>query len=435
MNKNIAKELNHFSLPLVANNFFSILISSLLAAIIGRISINAIAATEVVNTFIYSLIGILGVGSLSFNIYSSRIRLSDPEMFKNFFKSIIQLNLMIGGLSTVIIVFFSHYFLEILYGFQNDVLKITVIYAQVSAFQVLFNMLIFSLSNQMKVKKQTKNILMIGIMGSMFQIVSSIFLVYFVFDNNEYSVVGIGLANTCTQFFEMCCYLFILREDLKDLYSTESSQKLFLLKKSMPLFAQEILEGSIFNVGVTALLARLGIVSFSAYSVCRRLVDLCLTPMFMYCNGVVVLTGEYMAEKNKNKLLNLPFIALIIILIIYLIIAAILYIIRPLSIAFFTNKPEIIERASSILLLVLFTSIAQPFFEVAKFNLQAVGKEKIALVITGAVNLLIFGVLIYLKQSSELNLKTILLLLSCNYLVLYIIFTLFYRLEINKTIH
>ena len=101
----------------------------------------------------------------------------------------------------------------------------------------------------------------------------------------------------------MCCYLFILREYLKDLYSTESSQKLFLLKKSMPLFAQEILEGSIFNVGVTALLARLGIVSFSAYSVCRRLVDLCLTPMFMYCNGVIVLTGEYIAEKNKKKLL------------------------------------------------------------------------------------------------------------------------------------
>lgn len=96
----------------------------------------------------------------------------------------------------------------------------------------------------------------------------------------------------------MCCYLFILREDLKDLYSTESSQKLFLLKKSMPLFAQEILEGSIFNVGVIALLARLGIVSFSAYSVCRRLVDLCLTPMFMYCNGVVVLTGRLYGRKK-----------------------------------------------------------------------------------------------------------------------------------------
>ena len=238
MNKNIAKELNHFSLPLVANNFFSILISSLLAAIIGRISINAIAATEVVNTFIYSLIGILGVGSLSFNIYSSRIRLSNPEMFKNFFKSIILLNLMIGGLSTVIIVFFSRYFLEILYGFQNDILTIAVIYAQVSAFQILFNMLIFSLSNQMKVKKQTKNILMIGITGSIFQIVSSLFLVYFVFNNNEYSVVGIGLAITCTQFFEFCCYLFILREDLKELYSIKSSNKLFLLKKSIPLFAQ-----------------------------------------------------------------------------------------------------------------------------------------------------------------------------------------------------
>lgn len=89
-------------------------------------------------------------------------------MFKNFFKSIILLNLMIGGLSTVIIVFFSRYFLEILYGFQNDILTIAVIYAQVSTFQILFNMLIFSLSNQMKVKKQTKNILMIGITGSIF---------------------------------------------------------------------------------------------------------------------------------------------------------------------------------------------------------------------------------------------------------------------------
>lgn len=121
---------------------------------------------------------------------------------------------------------------------NNSGLTIAVIYAQVSAFQILFNMLIFSLSNQMKVKKQTKNILMIGITGSIFQIVSSLFLVYFVFNNNEYSVVGIGLANTCTQFFEFCCYLFILREDLKELYSIKSSNKLFLLKKSIPLFAQ-----------------------------------------------------------------------------------------------------------------------------------------------------------------------------------------------------
>ena len=176
MNKNIARELNHFSLPLVANNFFSILISSLLAAIIGRISINSIAATEVVNTFIYSLIGILGVGSLSFNIYSSRIRKSNPEMFKNFFKSIIQLNVLIGGISTVLVIFFSHYFLEILYGFRNEILTIAVIYAQISAFQIMFNMIIFSLSNQMKVKKQTKNILAIGVVGSIFQIVISLFL-------------------------------------------------------------------------------------------------------------------------------------------------------------------------------------------------------------------------------------------------------------------
>lgn len=155
----------------------------------------------------------------------------------------------------------------------------------------------------------------------------------------------------------------------------------------------------------------------------------------MYCNGVVVLTGEYMTEKNKKKLLNLPIIALIIILVFYVIIGTILYVIRPLSIAFFSNKPEIIETASSILIIVLFTSLAQPFFEVAKFNLQAIGKEKLALIITGVVNLFVLGVLIYLKQANQLNLVTILLMLACNYLVLYILFTIFYRLEIKKIVH
>lgn len=133
-------------------------------------------------------------------------------------------------------------------------------------------------------------------------------------------------------------------------------------------------------------------------------------------------------------MLNLPIIALLIILFFYTIIATVLYVIRPLSIAFFTNKPEVIETASSILLIVLFTSLAQPFFEVAKFNLQAVGKEKLALAITGVVNLFVFGVLIYLKQANGLNLIIILLMLACNYLVLYILFTIFYRLEIKKIV-
>ncbi|MGX7418202.1 MATE family efflux transporter [Carnobacterium gallinarum] len=434
MNKNIAKELNQFSLPLVANNLFAILIGSLLAAIIGRISVNAIAATEVVNTFIYSMIGVLGVGTLSFNIYSSRVRLSDPLAFKDYFKSIIQLNMIIGLIFTSLIMLFSSYFLKVLYGFQNDVLTIGVFYAQISSVQILLNMLIFSLSNQMKVKKQTRNILLIGMIGSIFQVVSSLFLVYVVFKNNDYSILGISFANTGTLLLEVCCYFFVLRKDIVALVPIKGSKKLFLLRKSIPLFAQELLEGSIFSVGVTALLSRLGVVSFAAYSVCRRLVDLCLAPMFMYCNGIVVLTGEYIAEKDKKKLLSLPIVGLTLILSIYIGMALVLYLFRPVSIAFFTNKPAIIEKASSILSIVLFTSLTQPFFEVAKMNLQAIGKEKLTLMITGVVNLLILGVLLSLNQSVGLDLTVILFLLASNYLILYVLFTVFYRVEIKKNI-
>lgn len=53
--KKVFKQLNVFSLPLIFNQF-NIIITTLLATIIGRISMNAIASTEVVDNFLYCLI-------------------------------------------------------------------------------------------------------------------------------------------------------------------------------------------------------------------------------------------------------------------------------------------------------------------------------------------------------------------------------------------
>ncbi|CRH23253.1 conserved hypothetical protein [Carnobacterium maltaromaticum] len=53
---------------------------------------------------------------------------------------------------------------------------------------------------------------------------------------------------------------------------------------------------------------------------------------------------------------------------------------------------------------------------------------------TGIVNFLFFR-LIYFKQTDELNLSISLITLACNYLTLYILFTIFYRLEIKNIVH
>ena len=81
------QDINSFSLPLILNNIFNLLISMVLTSIVGRISTGAIVSNEIIDTLNYAILGIAGVGTLIFNIESSKVRLVNKNDFFDWFKS------------------------------------------------------------------------------------------------------------------------------------------------------------------------------------------------------------------------------------------------------------------------------------------------------------------------------------------------------------
>lgn len=427
----IARELNLFAVPLIINNLMSSLIGILFSSFTGHISTNAIFITGTIDTFIYALIGILGVGTLSFNIYSSRVRDSDTILFNDFFRSIIELNGLIGLIALIFIFIFGEFLLTTLFHFNEKILVIGKLYLFIVSFKLIFSMLIFAFSNQLKIYKKTKEILVIGVLTSLFQLGLSYFLIFHFF-KSDYRILGIALSTTLATFFTLCAHLLVIRAELKLLLTTKSTQKKFLFLKSIPLFIQEIIEGSVISVLITSLLAQYGALFYSSYMLCRYLTDICLTPMFMYCNGLVVLIGEKIQHVKKKELLLLPQITRQIVLFIYCMLISIMFLFKNQFFLIFTKDSNLIDRAVAIFLLVIFIEGTKPIYEVNKYSLQSFGYEKLALTITCFNNLLFITILLIFSFLHYLTFNNILILSAVNNLLAGLMFAFFYR---KKVLH
>ncbi|MBO0475537.1 matE family protein [Vagococcus sp. DIV0080] len=430
MYRHLSKELNAFAAPLILNNLFSVVMSTAMFAIIGNISPNAIIVTGIIDSLMYTLIGVLGVGTLSFNIYASRVRKDKPHEFKDYFKSILLLNGMIGVIFVLLIMFSATFFLREIYLFSGNLLMIGTWYAKIVSLKVFFNMLIFAMSNQVKVNKKTNDILKVGVISSIFQVLLAIYLVFFVFSGEE-KILGIGISSTLSLLISVLAYLFILRKDIKELKLIKSSKKTFLLIKSVPLFGQELLEGSVMEFVLTIFLSRLGTL-YAAYLVCLNVVTLCLTPMFMYCNAIVVMVGERLTNRETDELNLIPKLSLAWIVGIYSVASGLLYLFRPSILSIFSNDSLVIDLASSLLLFVVLVSLARPFFEVYKYCLQSLGHEKQVLRLTFLVNALTLLTLVSLYSFNLSNIYTLLLAVALNYLVLANWFRVIYNAELKK---
>ena len=156
--KETAGKLNKFCFPLILNSFFNMLFSCMLFSIIGRTSVETIASTEVVDGFFYTFIGILGVSTLSFNISISKTK-ENTEDFYDYFKSIFILNFFIGVIAIVVSLIYSKSILNKLYNFDGDILEVGTIYANIQSISILLNLIIFSVSNMLKVRKKQEQFL------------------------------------------------------------------------------------------------------------------------------------------------------------------------------------------------------------------------------------------------------------------------------------
>lgn len=426
-------DINNFSLPLILNRLFNLSISIILTAIIGRISVNAIISTEIIDTLSYAILGIAGVGTLVFNIESSKVRLVSEEDYLNWFKSCYLVNGFIGLIIIITTFLFSKDLFYYVYNMKNLELDIICKYSYIASFSIFANMLIFSMSNLLKVNKKTKYILFAGVVGAIFQVVLAYVLVYYVFDGNN-KILGVGISSTLTVIFELFMYILILRKEIVKTFYIKSSKKKELVIKSIPLILQETLEGSVFSVLIITLIARLGESIISSYSISIKVVSFCLLPMYMYCNAITVLAGEYYSKKEYCKMKILPVITTSTTIAIYIIISALAYIYQRNVVSVLTDIHSVQIKTTQILIMVIIFSVFQIFFENSKYVLQSIGKSKEVLLTTAIINGSAIIFLVMLSYLSFLNLMVILSTLAINYLCLSIFFYRKYSKEVNKYI-
>lgn len=429
----LIKNLHSFSLPLVFNQFFNSLIALFLARITGHISINAIAITNMVDLLIFSLLGILGAGTLSFNIYSSQIKDSNKSAFNDFFHSIIELNLIIGLFSILFIWLSMSFILSHFFHLAGTLLLLGKKYTFIVSFKLFFSMLIFAFSNQLKVYKKTRAIFLIGVFSSLFQVFMAYILTTYIFSGDN-RVLGIALASTITVCLTLICHIVLIKKELIMLLHTASTKKKFLFVKSIPLFIQELIEGTFLSLLITSLLSQSGTLLYSSYVLCKYLTELALTPMFMYCHGLIIFIGEKTANKKQQDLLILPKLTLVIILTLYLFLIALMLLTHGRLFSFFSTNYKLIQLASHYFPLIILVEGSRPFYEVYKYSLQALGFESLALMITAISVMILSFLFIYLTLINSLHFLTILILLGVFNLIVSWLFSYFYKKKLPLSI-
>lgn len=429
--KEISIKLNRYCLPLIFNSFLNMLFSSILFAIIGRTSVETIASVEVIDGFFYSFIGILGVSTLAFNMSVSKVEIATKD-FYDYFKSIFKLNFAIGIVAVIFSMTFSGSVLHNFYNFDAKILEIGTIYASIQSVSILLNLVIFSMSNLMKVRKMTKAIFYTGLVASVFQIIISYFLVKII--KGDFSIIAISIGSISSLLIEVIAYVYILKDDFAHAFKIKSSKKFELFKKSIPLIFQEILEGSIFQILLIALISKIGYLTLSSYALTTKMTAIAMTPMYVYCNALIIFVGEYMRKKKEYHLKILPVITISITLIFYSIISLLFFIFKFQAIRLFTDIDEVMNFASQISGFILIFSSFQIFFENTKYALQSLGHSNSVLIITFIINCISITALYVLSRTDLFSIYLIVLVISCTYLALGIIFYALYFKNINKTI-
>lgn len=399
-NRNLRNELNTFSLPLVGKNIVQLIVEFWLAVVSGHISANAIAVIGTVDGLLYSLIGILGSGTVSYMIYASRVEDKHSPAARTLFKSLLLLNLGLGVLFVSLGLLFSGVILKGIYRFDGELLELGNRYMRISSWHILLTLCVFSLSNQLKVVKKTGAVFRAGVFSNGVQLALTWLLAVQLLTGNE-RILGIACAGLASEAILCLYYGWLLRDELAALRGIRGERWLFLLKKSGILFLQELLEGSVFQVLLTAALVRLGGLIFAAYQVCRTLTEIFLAPMFMYCSGLLVLIGEKIGKRELDEARQLPKITLQLIIGIYGILAICSWFWQKSLISLVTDIPQVAQTAVSVLGVVILCEITRPFYEVHKYSLQALSGEEVALKITACVNGLVLLLLWLLPNRLE----------------------------------
>lgn len=424
------KELNKFAFPLIIQNITGMLIGLVDEMFIGRISTEAYGAIGIMVALMNLLAGIFGNIAVTFNIEGAKKRgENDTEGFALYFISSIFIDIIIGILYILAITFFSNQILGNLYGLSGDALHFAKTYAFITCPYMLLQLLIFTFNSYFKIEKKTKRLMWISIASTLINVLLDYLLIFGKFGLPKLETAGAALATIISVLFNAVALGIIIKKERKihgNFLKNCFSPSIYLMKESMPLVGEELLEGSIFVIIIDAIISNIGIIEISSYLLIKYFMDIIMIAMYMYGAAELTLVSEKIGQNKYCDIKGLTIVGILISIMIYATLSMIMIIFRNKVPALISNETALIEGAAKLILPMVLMNLFNPIQTILKYVLLACGKAKSVLYITALINAV---VLLYIIMTYSIGSKLHFVFtgLFINYFALSLIYAVYLR--------
>lgn len=429
------KEINQMAIPLIMQMISSALLGIVDQAMVGRISMTAFGAVGLISSTLYGIIGVLGTLSLAFNIRGSKcLGEEDTEGFKNNFNTALMVSGIIGIVFFVVMHLFRNPIMTTVFGIQDELLSEAAKYLDIYSLTLGLTLMLFIFSALFKVKKMTKWIFYGSLMANIIDVILNYVMIFGKFGFPKMGVMGAATSTVIALVVEICFYILILRRyhvfKFRKIHFLANAKAMILA--AVPLAGLDLFESVIIVIGFNAVLARIGVLELSTYSLITNITNMTLIPMFAYASTCLTLVSESNGKKDISRLKLIPKVSLGITFSIGTIIFIACYVLRSDIPKIITSDLTLIASAAQILPFVIFIQFFNNAFTIYKSSLQGIEKGNWIFAMSCGVNGVCLGVIVFLVFVLKIGLLGFYIGLGLSYLLIFVMSYWKYHREIGE---
>ena len=433
MGKNTrVNELNKFALPLIMQSITAQILALGDQALIGRISVEAYSAVSVVFSMLHMVAGVIGCITLVLNIRAGKaIGKNNKEMFDNEFTTSLLLSLYGGVVFAILLNLLSNVILSGFYGYSGSIYEIGLSYIRIMSPYVLLQLLLFAFATKLKLLQKTKWIMIGSIISNVVDLSIDYVLIFGKFGFPQMGVDAVSISTVFSMCLNLGIYVWVCRNDIGvKLVKIKTYHQLMIkhVRDAIPLIGQELLDGSVFTLVVSAIITRIGVIETSGYMISKQLLNLIEMPMYMYASATLTLVSMSFGAKNKDEILEYTKSGIRLSYFFTAIITIVSLVFREYLPMIITDDVIVQNYASNILIFVIFAYSCNGFSTILRNALQALDESKFVLYTTAIVNVFVMILLVFTIEMLGLQLMGVFICLFINYASISII----YRIMFDK---
>lgn len=413
------KEVTHMALPLIMQYISSVTFGIVDQALVGRVSITAFGAVGLISTTIYSITGMLGILALAFNILGSQCRGADKHKeFNDYFNTSIMLCIIVGTAFHLVTFIFKVPILTGLFGIKDELLTESIRYLNIYSMSVGLTMILFVFAALYKIEKRTKVIFYASLVGNIVNLAIDYILIFGKFGAPRLGVAGAALGSVIALALEIFIYIIVLKDrnifQFRNIRFIQNLRR--LIKETIPLAGQEFLESTLIVIGFNAILARIGVIELSTYSLINSIIGITLIPMHAYASTCITLVGENDGKGDTYKLDGIPKLCMVLTACFWLAAFAACTLFKAEIPKIITNDVNLIGNAALFIPIAIFIQLFNNGFTIYKNSLQGINQGYWVFFTSCLVNItsiILIGILVFLL---DIGLIGLYLGLGCSYL-------------------